>query len=320
MLARTGAELFPHGAQRACGERNVRAARRRAHEVGARRHAAAATRSVPRSHDERPPVDEVNACTGLDRVTVVHPDGTVALRDVTLLARPGELLAVLGPSGCGKSTALRAIAGLTKLASGRVLIAGQITTAEPAYRDVAMVFENTHLVPFMGVARNMSFGLESRHVPKDQVRARVDQQARRLRITRLLGGTPGSISAGERGQVGVGRALVRTPKAFLLDEPLAHVDAQERARMRRVIAETVKQAGVSTVYVTHDKTDALAIGDRVAVLNACRVAQIGTPASSTTNRPICLSPTSSERCRWASSRPAWSRRGDSPDIRSDGER
>ena len=113
-------------------------------------------------------MDEVNACTGLDRVTVVHPDGTVALRDVTLLARPGELLAVLGPSGCGKSTALRAIAGLTKLASGRVLIAGQITTAEPAYRDVAMVFENTHLVPFMGVARNMSFGLESRHVPKDR--------------------------------------------------------------------------------------------------------------------------------------------------------
>jgi multiple sugar transport system ATP-binding protein len=205
------------------------------------------------------------------------PDGTVALRDVTLLARPGELLAVLGPSGCGKSTALRAIAGLTKLASGRVLIAGQITTAEPAYRDVAMVFENTHLVPFMGVARNMSFGLESRHVPKDQVRARVDQQARRLRITRLLGRKPGSISTGERGQVGVGRALVRTPKAFRLDEPLAHVDAQERARMRRVIAETVKQAGVSTVYVTHDQTDALAIGDRVAVLNACRVAQIGTP-------------------------------------------
>ena len=109
-------------------------------------------------------MDEVDACTGLDRVTVVHPDGTVALRDVTLLARPGELLAVLGPSGCGKSTALRAIAGLTKLASGRVLIAGQITTAEPAYRDVAMVFENTHLVPFMDVARNMSFGLESRHV------------------------------------------------------------------------------------------------------------------------------------------------------------
>ena len=100
-------------------------------------------------------MDEVDACTGLDRVTVVHPDGTVALRDVTLLARPGELLAVLGPSGCGKSTALRAIAGLTKLASGRVLIAGQITTAEPAYRDVAMVFENTHLVPFMGVARNI---------------------------------------------------------------------------------------------------------------------------------------------------------------------
>ena len=217
---------------------------------------------------------DVDGCTGLDVATVIHRDGTVALREVTLLARPGELLAVLGPSGSGKSTALRAIAGLAKTSAGRVLIAGQPTTAEPARRDIAMVFENTHLVPFLDVARNMGFGLEARRIPKDQATARVEHQARRLRISRLLSRKAGTISAGENGQVGIGRALVRRPKAFLLDEPLAHVDAQERARMRRVIAETVKQAGVSTVYVTHDQSDALAIGDRIAVLNEGRVVQL----------------------------------------------
>lgn len=214
--------------------------------------------------------------TGLEQATVVHADGTVALRDVTLLAQPGELLAILGPSGSGKSSLLRAVAGLMKVEHGQVLIAGEPTTQPPAARNVAMVFENTQLVPFLDVARNMGFGLESRHVPQQQVQRRVEMQSRRLRVSRLLHRLPTEISAGERGQVGIGRALVRSPRAFLLDEPLAHVDVHERARMRRVIAETVKAAQVSTLYVTHDQADALSIGDRIAVINEGRLAQIGT--------------------------------------------
>lgn len=228
---------------------------------------------------ERTPADPSlpAGCTGLDRATVIQRDGTVALQDVTVLARPGELLAVLGPSGSGKSTLLRAIAGLARVETGRVLIAGEPTTQPSAHRDVAMVFENTQLVPFMDIARNMGFGLTARHIPAQEVERQVHVQSRRLRISRLLGRLPAEISAGERGQVGIGRALVRTPKAFLLDEPLAHVDAHERARMRRVIAETVRATQVSTVYVTHDQSDALAIGDRIAILNAGRLVQIGTP-------------------------------------------
>lgn len=225
--------------------------------------------------------------TGLEQATVVHPDGTVALREVTLLAHPGELLAVLGPSGSGKSSLLRAIAGLMKLQSGRVLIGGEPTAGPPASRNVAMVFENTQLVPFLDVARNMGFGLKARHVPQPEASRQVEAQARRLRVSRLLHRLPTEISAGERGQVGIGRALVRTPRAFLLDEPLAHVDAQERARMRRVIAETVKSSKVSTLYVTHDQIDALAIGDRIAVINEGGVAQLGT-AREIYDRPATL--------------------------------
>ena len=220
---------------------------------------------------------DVEGCTGLDAVTVVQRDGTVSLSDLTVLARPGELLAVLGPSGSGKSTLLRAIAGLAKLRSGRVLICGSPTTVGTAQRDLAMVFERTQLMPLLDVARNMGFGLQMRKVPADQVRRQVESQSRRLRVGRLLRRMPAELSAGQAGQVGIGRALVRTPKAFLLDEPLAHVDPQERARMRRVIAETVKATRVSTLYVTHDQSDALAIGDRIAVLRAGRLVQIATP-------------------------------------------
>ena len=220
---------------------------------------------------------EYEGCTGLVDATVVQKDGTVALDDVTILARPGELLVVLGPSGSGKSTLLRAIAGLARLKRGRTVIAGATTTADPALRDIAMVFENTQLMPLLDVARNIGFGLKTRRTPAPEIERKVGEQARRLRVSRLLRRMPTELSAGQQGQIGIGRALVRTPKAFLLDEPLAHVDTHERARMRRVVAETVAASKVSTLYVTHDQSDAMAIGHRIAVLVAGRVAQVATP-------------------------------------------
>ena len=165
------------------------------------------------------------AVTGLERVTAVHRNGTVALRETTLLAEPGELLAVLGPSGSGKSSMLRAIAGLLPIKSGRVLIGGEPTTEPLGRRNVAMVFEDSHLLPFLDVARNLSFGLDLQHMPPEQSRARVEKQARGLRLSRLLPRKPDTLSRGEQSRVGIGRALVREPTAFLLDEPLAHLDA-----------------------------------------------------------------------------------------------
>ena len=240
-------------------------------------------------------------CTGLDRATVVQRDGTVALRDVTVLARPGELLAVLGPSGSGKSTLLRAIAGLAKVETGRVLIAGEPTTQPrrlPRHRDGL----REHPAD-ADAGRRQEHGLR----PGGPARPGAGGAAPGARCSPGGCGSAGcsagcrtEISAGERGQVGIGRALVRTPKAFLLDEPLAHVDAHERARMRRVIAETVRASKVSTVYVTHDQSDALAIGDRIAVLNAGRLVQIGTPAGDLRRtRLTCSSPISSAPCRSA---------------------
>jgi len=217
------------------------------------------------------------AMTGLDRATVAQRDGAMVLADFTLLARPGELLTVLGPSGSGKSTMLLAIAGVLALRAGRVLIDGRdVTKAQPGARDVAMVFEKSQLIPTMDVARNMGFALAVRHTPADEVQRRVEQESGTLGLRGLLHRRPTQISMGQRGRVGIGRALVRTPKVFLLDEPLAHVDPHERARMRHVIADTVRAAGASTIYVTHDQTEAMSIGDRIAVLDAGRVQQTGT--------------------------------------------
>lgn len=213
--------------------------------------------------------------TGLDRATVVLADGTVAVHETTLLAEPGELLGVLGPSGSGKSSLLRAIAGLEQLSAGRVVIGGD-TAPERGTRGVAMVAQDSQLIPFLDAARNMSFALDVQGVPREESRARVEAQASRLRIGRLLGRKPPTLSPGEKARVGLGKAMIGRPEVFLLDEPLAHLDASERVRMRQQLRAMIAETGVTTFLVTHDPTEALSISDRLAVLDAGRVVQIGT--------------------------------------------
>jgi multiple sugar transport system ATP-binding protein len=225
--------------------------------------------------------------TGVRAVTVLRGK-VVALRDVTLLARPGELLAVLGASGSGKSTLLRTVAGLLPVRSGEVVIDGLPATGmSPARRQVAMVFEEGALIPFLDAAGNMGWGLRARKVPQSEVDRRVAGRAEQFRISRILHRKPDQLSEGERGLVNVGRALVQAPRAFLLDEPLAHLDAAERLRARRRIVEVVRSLSVTALYVTHDPTDALAVADRVALLHEGTVLQLDRPAA-LYDRPVDL--------------------------------
>lgn len=216
--------------------------------------------------------------TGLDGVTVTTPDGAELLHDVTLLAGPAELLAILGPSGSGKSTVLRAIAGLTPIQSGDVLIGGRSMRGVPTHdRHLAMVSEAPALIPFLDVGDNVTWGMRARHLPSPEIENRLRSRSALLRLGRLLARRPVGLSAGERERVALGRALVDVPSAFLLDEPLGHLDAAERVRMRHVVADLVRSAGVPALFVTHDQTDALALADRVAVVREGRVVQLDTP-------------------------------------------
>jgi multiple sugar transport system ATP-binding protein len=215
--------------------------------------------------------------TGLVDVTVSYGDAP-ALRGVTLLAEAGEVLAVVGPSGSGKTTALRAVAGLQPVSTGRVLVAGEDVTELPvSQRDVSMVFRSTTLVPFLDVAANLARSAGAFGVPQPEAAQRVASRSRLLGLVRLLPRLPRTLSAGEAGLTGIGRTLVRTPRAFLFDEPLAHLDAAERARTRRTIVDAVRKAGVGALYVTHDQVEAMAVGDRLAVLHEGRVRQIDRP-------------------------------------------
>ena len=228
------------------------------------------------------------ATTGLDGVTVLASDGTELLHDVTLLAGPAELMAVLGPSGSGKSTVLRAIAGLTPIQSGDVLVGGHSVRGLPTHeRHLAMVSEAPALIPFLDVGHNVTWGMQARHRPAPEIEERLRTRSALLRLGRLLGRRTVGLSAGERERVALGRALVDVPTAFLLDEPLGHLDAPERVRMRRVVAEVVRGAGVPAFFVTHDQTDALALADRVAVVRAGRVVQLDTPRA-LYRRPVDL--------------------------------
>ena len=214
----------------------------------------------------------------LDNVSRVHPDGTVAVADLSLHVRHAELLAILGPSGCGKSTILRMIAGIEPVTSGTISIGGEdVTKVPPHLRDVAMVFEGNALYPHLTARANMRFGLDIRRLPEAEIDQRIGAESRVLGLGRLLDRLPKTLSAGQRQRVAVGRATVRVPRVFLLDEPLTHLDASERVRLRSELAQLQRGLGVTAIYVTHDQHQAMAAGDRVAVLRAGRLEQVATP-------------------------------------------
>jgi multiple sugar transport system ATP-binding protein len=225
--------------------------------------------------------------TGLVGATVVR-GGIPVLRDVTLQAEDGELLVVLGSSGSGKSSALRAIGGLDPVASGDVFIQGRrVNDLPPGSRRAAMVFESTALIPFLDVARNLGWGLRVQRLPEPEVQERVGRRARQFGLDRLLARRPRQLSKGESGLVGIGHALVQAPEVFLLDEPLAGLDAAHRSQVRREIVEVVRTLGVPTLYVTHDPAEGLAIADRVVLLHEGVVVQAGRP-SDLYRRPVSL--------------------------------
>jgi multiple sugar transport system ATP-binding protein len=208
----------------------------------------------------------------------VFPNGTEALRGVDLEIADGELMVLVGPSGCGKTTALRTVAGLEELTSGQVRIGGEdVGGLPPADRDVAMVFQNYALYPNMSVARNISFGLRARGAPRDQQERRVREIAKVLDIEQLLDRKPRMLSGGQRQRVAMGRAIVRDPRVFLMDEPLSNLDARLRVQMRGEIVRIQEELSTTTIYVTHDQVEAMTMGQRVAVMDAGRLRQCDTP-------------------------------------------
>jgi multiple sugar transport system ATP-binding protein len=206
-------------------------------------------------------------------------DGTArAVDDVDLDVADGELLVLVGPSGCGKSTLLRMIAGLEEVTAGTVEIAGRdVTRAQPKDRDIAMVFQSYALYPHMSVAKNIGYPLKLARTPKDEIDRRVAEVAEVLQLNEVLGRRPSQLSGGQRQRVAMGRAIIRHPRAFLMDEPLSNLDAKLRVEMRAEIARLQRELAVTTVYVTHDQTEAMTMGTRVAVLRDGRLQQVDTP-------------------------------------------
>jgi multiple sugar transport system ATP-binding protein len=214
----------------------------------------------------------------LEDVSRVHADGTRAVSHLSLYVREGELLPLIGPSGCGKSTTLRMIAGVEPITEGVISIGGSVVNDVPPHRrDVAMVFEGDRLYPHMTALGNMSFGLQMRRTPDAEIQQRVAAESRVLRLTRLLDRLPRTLSSGQAQRVAVARATVRVPRVFLLDEPLSHLDESDRVRLRAEFARFQRGLGVTTIYVTHDQSQAMAIGDRVAVMRAGVLEQVDLP-------------------------------------------
>ena len=213
-----------------------------------------------------------------DQVVKVYPGGNTAVSNLSLSVADGEFMVLVGPSGCGKTTALRMIAGLEEISDGTISIGGRVVNnVLPKDRDIAMVFQNYALYPQMSVAQNMGFALKIRNTPKDEIKRRVDEAAKILRLTEYLDRRPKALSGGQRQRVAMGRAIVREPQAFLMDEPLSNLDAQLRVEMRSEISRIQRLLGVATMYVTHDQTEAMTMGDRVAVMRGGVLQQVATP-------------------------------------------
>lgn len=214
-----------------------------------------------------------------DRATCLYPgEERPAVDGLTLQVADGEFLVLVGPSGCGKSTTLQMVAGLTPVHSGRILIGDRdITRAQPKDRDLAMVFQNYALYPHLSVRDNMGFALKCAGVPKAEIAARVEKTAKMLGLEEVLSRKPKALSGGQRQRVAMGRAIVRNPQAFLMDEPLSNLDAQLRVQMRSQIAALQRQLGITTLYVTHDQVEALTMGERIAVLKDGVLQQVCAP-------------------------------------------
>jgi multiple sugar transport system ATP-binding protein len=214
----------------------------------------------------------------LDHITKRYPDGSLAVNDFNLQIQDGEFVILVGPSGCGKSTTLNMIAGLEDITSGELLIgAAVVNNKTPKDRDIAMVFQSYALYPHMSVRENMGFALKLAKVPKDVINQKVEEAARILDLTQHLDRKPANLSGGQRQRVAMGRAIVRDPAAFLMDEPLSNLDAKLRVQMRTQVSRIQRRLGTTTVYVTHDQVEALTLGDRVAVMRSGVLQQVGTP-------------------------------------------
>jgi multiple sugar transport system ATP-binding protein len=214
----------------------------------------------------------------LDKVTKLYPDGAKAVSDVDITIADGEFIILVGPSGCGKSTTLNMVAGLEDISTGELRIGGErVNEKAPKDRDIAMVFQSYALYPHMTVRDNIAFPLTLQKLSKDEINKKVTDAANILDLSQHLDRKPGNLSGGQRQRVAMGRAIVRSPKAFLMDEPLSNLDAKLRVQMRTEIAQLQRRLGTTMLYVTHDQTEAMTLGDRVVVLRGGLVQQIGSP-------------------------------------------
>lgn len=214
----------------------------------------------------------------LKNIGKIYPGNVQAVSDFNLEIEDREFIVFVGPSGCGKSTTLRMIAGLEDITQGELFIGDQLMNdVEPGHRDIAMVFQNYALYPHMTVYDNMAFGLKIRKVPKDEIKRKVEEAARILDISHLLKRKPKALSGGERQRVALGRAIIREPQVFLLDEPLSNLDAKLRAQMRTEISGLHRRLGTTFIYVTHDQTEAMTMGDRICVMKDGLIQQVDTP-------------------------------------------
>jgi multiple sugar transport system ATP-binding protein len=214
----------------------------------------------------------------LDHVVKRYPDGALAVDDFNLKINDGEFIILVGPSGCGKSTTLNMVAGLEDITQGDLIIDGEVANNKaPKDRDIAMVFQSYALYPHMTVGENMAFPLELAKVDKATIKQKVNQAAEMLELTQHLDRKPSNLSGGQRQRVAMGRAIVRSPKAFLMDEPLSNLDAKLRVQMRTQVSRIQKTLGTTTLYVTHDQTEAMTLGDRVVVMRGGLIQQVGSP-------------------------------------------